>query len=171
MNVNHSNLWSIGWRMGKSDYFLRLIFTSQHIPNTTIVCTLSKLITGTKRLEKSCSPKRNQELSTKSIQKCYEINNGFFGYRRDNRTKKFIFYLSKFTRHSSWAIISLAAIFSAAQRSFPQTAAHIRTIFFSTNVSSHLWGGELRDDAKTGGGQNTDPQSMDYPKMDYATEV
>ena len=22
-----------------------------------------------------------------------------------------------------------------------------------------------------GGGQNSDPQSMDYPKMDYATEV
>ena len=22
-----------------------------------------------------------------------------------------------------------------------------------------------------GGGQNTDPQSIDYPKMDYATEV
>ena len=39
------------------------------------------------------------------------------------------------------------------------------------NVSSHLWGGALRDDTKTGGGQNTDPQSMDYPKMDYATEV
>ena len=171
MNVNHSNLWSIGWRMGKSDYFWWLIFTSQHIPNTTIVCTLSKLITGTKRLEKSCSPKRSQELSTKSIQKCYEINDGFFGYRRDNHTNKFIFYLSKFTRHSSWAIISLAAIFSAAQCSFPQTAAHIRTIFFSTNVSSHLWGGELRDDTITGGGQNTDPQSMDYPKMDYATEV
>ena len=168
MNVNHSNLRSIGWRMGKSDYFWWLIFTSQHIPNTTIVCTLSKLITGTKRLENSCSPKRSQY---KSIQKCYEINNGFFGYRRDNHTKKFIFYLSKFTRHSSWAIISLAAIFSAAQRSFPQTAAHIRTIFFSKNVSSHLWGGELCDDTKTGGGQNTDPQSMDYPKMDYATEV
>ena len=168
MNVNNSNLRSIGWRMGKSDYFWWLIFTSQHIPNTTIVCTLSKLITGTKRLEKSCSPKRSQY---KSIQKCYEINNGFFGYRRDNHTKKFIFYLSKFTTHSSWAIISLAAIFSAAQRSFPQTAAHIQTIFFSKNVSSHLWGGELRDDTKMGGGQNTDPQSMDYPKMDYATEV
>lgn len=123
MNVNHSNLRSIGWQMGKSDYFWWLIFTSQHIPNTTIVCTLSKLITGTKRLEKSCSPKRSQY---KSIQKCYEINNGFFGYRRDNHTKKFIFYLSKFTRHSSWAIISLPAIFSAVQRSFPQTAAHIR---------------------------------------------
>lgn len=92
MNVNHSNLWSIGWRMmGKSDYFWWLIFTSQHIPNTTIVCTLSKLITGTKRLEKSCSPKHSQELSTKSIQKCYEINNGFFGYRRDNHTKKINF--------------------------------------------------------------------------------
>ena len=39
------------------------------------------------------------------------------------------------------------------------------------NVSSHLWGGALRDDTKTGGGQNTDPQFMDYPKMDYATEV
>ena len=24
---------------------------------------------------------------------------------------------------------------------------------------------------KKGGGQNTDPQSMDYPKADYATEV
>ena len=39
------------------------------------------------------------------------------------------------------------------------------------NVSSHLWGGALHDDTKMGGGQNTDPQSMDYPKMDYATEV
>ena len=74
MNVNHNNLWSIGWWIGKSDYFWWLIFKSKHIPNTTIVCTLSKLITDTTRLEKSWSPKHNQELSTKSIQKFHEFN-------------------------------------------------------------------------------------------------
>ena len=32
-------------------------------------------------------------------------------------------------------------------------------------------GGKKKQAVFEGGGQNTDPQSMDYPKMDYATEV
>ena len=101
MNVNHNNLWSIGWRMGKSDYFLWLIFKSLHIPNTTIVCTLSKLITGKKRLEKAA----RLNIAKSYVQNQYKSDTrliiGFFGYRRDNHTNKNIFYSSKFTRRSS----------------------------------------------------------------------
>ena len=37
--------------------------------------------------------------------------------------------------------------------------------------SEWLSGGKKKQAVFEGGGQNTDPQSMDYPKMDYATEV
>ena len=74
MNVNHNNLWSIGWPMGKSDYFWWLIFKiSAHSKHFYCLC-FEQIIIGTKRLEKRCSPKHNQELSTKSTQKFYEIN-------------------------------------------------------------------------------------------------